>query len=188
MDDSENQRINEEEIKDSNLIEIDALFEVCASICRISTSTGLGTGFFIKLEKKYISFFGLLTCEHVVKEKMVESKETIEVHYENQKLKLKINLNKDERFIRNYKYINIDATLIEILPKDNIPEKYFLLPNLDYINGYEQFEGKEIHIPQFPGQKSLSFSIGKIKSINPYSYDFSHLASTLPGSSGSPIF
>ena len=56
MDDTENQRINEEEIKDSNLIEIDALFEVCASICRISTSTGIGTGFFIKLRKKIILF------------------------------------------------------------------------------------------------------------------------------------
>ena len=96
---------------------------------------------------------------------IANSKNVIEVYYDNQKLKLEIPLNKDERFIRSYRYINIDATVIEILPKDNVDDKFFLSPNLDYINGYEQFEGQEIYIPQFPGEKKLSFSLGKIKLI-----------------------
>ena len=188
MVDFEEQRINEKDIKDSKLIEIDALLEVCGPICRIITKTILGSGFFIKFEKANKPLYCLLTCEHVIPEKIINSNEVIEIYYANQKIKLKICLNEEERFIRCYKYINIDATLIEILPKDNVEEKYFLLPNLDYINGYEQFIDQEIYIPQFPGQKSLSFSSGKIKSFNIYSYDFSHLASTRPGSSGSPIF
>ena len=146
MVDFEEQRINEKDIKDSKLIEIDALLEVCGPICRIITKTILGSGFFIKFEKANKPLYCLLTCEHVIPEKIINSNEVIEIYYANQKIKLKICLNEEERFIRCYKYINIDATLIEILPKDNVEEKYFLLPNLDYINGYEQFIDQEIYI------------------------------------------
>ena len=188
MDEEDDQVINEKEIKDSKLIEIDRVLEVSGGICRIIINNTIGTGFFMRLEKSNKSFYCLITCEHVVEEEMIDSKNEIEVYYDNQKSKLKISLNKDERFIRSYRYINIDAIVIEILQKDKVDDKFFLLPNLDYINGYEQFEGQEIYIPQFPGEKNLSFSLGKIKLINIYTNEFSHLASTRPGSSGSPIF
>ena len=42
------------------------------------------------------------------------------------------------------------------------------------------------YIPQFPGGGKLSYSKGKIKKI--HIFDFSHLASTKGGSSGSSIF
>ena len=57
---------------------------------------------------------------------------------------------------------------------------------MEYINGYEKFENKEIYITQYPGGEELSYSKGKIKEIN--KYEFSHLSSTKKGSSGSPIF
>ena len=188
MNEEDDQGINEKEIKDSKLIEIDRVLEVSGAICRIIINNTIGTGFFMRLEKSNKSFYCLITCEHVIKEEMIDSKNEIEVYYDNQKSKLKFPLNKDERFIRSYRYINIDATVIEILQKDNVDDKFFLLPNLDYINGYEQFEGQDIYIPQFPGEKNLSFSLGKIKLINIYTNEFTHLASTRPGSSGSPIF
>ena len=188
MDEEDDQVINEKEIKDSKLIEIDRVLEVSGGICRIIINNTIGTGFFMRLEKSNKSFYCLITCEHVVEEEMIDSKNEIEVYYDNQKSKFKIPLNKDERFIRSYRYINIDAIVIEILQKDKVDDKFFLLPNLDYINGYKQFEGQEIYIPQFPGEKNLSFSLGKIKLINIYTNEFSHLASTRPGSSGSPIF
>ena len=188
MEDDESQRINEKDIPNSKIIEIDSIYSVSGSICRIIDSKGTGTGFFMKLEKSKKPFYCLLTCEHVINEEMINSKTEIEVYYENQNSKIEITLNKDERFIRSYKYINIDATVIEILPKDNINAKLFLLPNLDYISGYDKFEGQEIFLPQYPGNKNLSFSKGKIKNINIYTNEFSHLASTHQGSSGSPIF
>ena len=54
------------------------------------------------------------------------------------------------------------------------------------MNGYKEYENKKIYIPQYPEGGELSNSKGIIKSIN--DNEFSHLASTKGGSSGSPIF
>ena len=131
MNEEDEKGINEKEIKDSKLIEIDRVLEVSGAICRIIINNTIGTGFFMRLEKSNKSFYCLITCEHIIKEEMIDSKNEIEVYYDNQKSKLKFPLNKDERFIRSYRYINIDATVIEILQKDNVDDKFFLLPNLD---------------------------------------------------------
>ena len=72
-------------------------------------------------------------------------------------------------------------TIIEIIPKDNIKDKYFLAPNLET----NEFKNKEIYIPQFPGGK-LSNSEGIIRDIN--GFKIMHTAGTDYGSSGSPIF
>ena len=187
MDDEE-QIIEQKDIKNFNLIEIDKVSEVCGAVGRIQIDNIKGTGFFMKLEKSNKPFYCLITCEHVIKEEMINSGKKVEFNYNNKKSKLNIFLNKDERFIRSYRYINIDATVVEILPEDNINEEFFLLPNMDYINGYEQFEGKEIYIPQFPGEQNLSFSPGEINSVNIYKNEFSNISDTKDGSSGSPIF
>ena len=62
----------------------------------------------------------------------------------------------------------------------------FLLPNIDYKNIKDEYKNKEIYIPQYPEGGELSNSKDKIKEI--IIYEFSHLASTKKGSSGSPIF
>jgi hypothetical protein len=96
-------------------------------------------------------------------------------------------LNSNERYIKNFrdKYFGIDATIIEILPKDNIPKDYFLLPDINYMKKFNELIDKDIAILQYP-EGRLGYSYGKIKEIN--GYEFSHLASTEAGSSGSPIF
>ena len=58
----------------------------------------------------------------------------------------------------------LDAAIIEILSKDKIDERYFLLPCIDYMINYEGLINKEITIIQYPGGK-LSYSNGIIKEI-----------------------
>ena len=68
------------------------------------------------------------------------------------------------------------------------PEEYFLSPNLDYTNGYDQFIGQKIFILQYPKNNPLSYSSGYIESHNIKKFEFTYNASTDQGSSGSPIF
>ena len=82
--------------------------------------------------------------------------------------------------------MNIDAIVIEILPKDNIPQYFFLKPNIDYINNADILINKEITILQYPDGNSYR-AFGTIISKKKNN-EFAHSASTLPGSSGSPIF
>ena len=117
---------------------------------------------------------------------MIELKEKIDIYYDNEEKIVEIELNENKRYIKDYLYLGIDVIIIEIIEEDNIKEEYFLLPNREYINGYKEYENKKIYIPQYPGGGELSNSKGIIKSIN--DYEFSHLASTKAGSSGSPIF
>jgi len=163
------------------------LYDVCPSICRILYSNKIGSGFLIKLHLKDKPLFCLMTNGHVITEEMIKKKDKIDVYYDNQKERIKITLNKEERFIQNFIDIGLDYTVVEILPNDNVNEKYFLLPNIDY-NGdnYKSLNNKKIFIVQFPEGKDLSHSNGDITNIN--KYELTHKASTEPGSSGSPIF
>ena len=53
------------------------------------------------------------------------------------------------------------------------------------MNNQDELIDADIAILQYPSGK-LSYSFGKLKSIND-NYQFAHSASTLQGSSGSPI-
>ena len=192
----EEERINEIYIEGNEFLPMSNYYDICKSTVKIrikkESSEGYGTGFFIKFAKINKPFYCLMTNEHVINKKLIDEKKNIEIFYENQHLKLVICLNKEERIIqnfKNYKTFNIDATLIQILEKDNINEDYFLLPSLGYINGYNSFIGKKIDIIQYPFGGELSLSEAEIKNINITNkkYEFSHLASTEQGSSGSPI-
>ena len=180
-------RINQILIPKSDIKSFNIFYDACKSTCKIITSSGIGSGFFINLEKNNSSFYCLMTNEHVIEKKMIDSKEDIEILYENQHKKININLGDKKRFIKDYKYLKIDVTVVEILPQDDIKNDYFLLPNLDYINSYEQFINKNIYIPQFPKGGILTYSKGKIIEINSFSYEICHTSSTEKGSSGSPI-
>ena len=160
------------------------------SFCKISAPGIMGSGFLIKLYKDQQDFFCLMTCGHVIKNDMIERKIKINFYYDSIAARLKvIELNKNERFIKNFSVSNddLDITVIEILPKDNISPEFFLSPNLNYIYNFEGLKNKEIAILEYPEGK-LSQAYGLIKDIDKNAYEFSHTASTKKGASGSPIF
>ena len=182
-----NDRINERKIIGSDFEEVYPYFsKVSKSICKIITPTLKGSGFFIKylIDNEY--FYYLMSNEHVIKENIIKNKDKIYVYYDNEFENLEIILDKEKRYIRTFLDINIDATIIQILPEDKINEVYFLSPELDNLDPHS-FKGKRIYIPQYPFGKKLKNARGIISDIFD-NYGFIHLASSEPGSSGSPIF
>ena len=178
----ENERIDEV-LTNNNLTKINLnLYTVIKSVCKIITNDEkIGTGFFIKLYRNNKEFFCLMTNEHVITRELINLNEKIIIYYDAENERNDIILNKKERFIKDYKDINIDVTIIEILKKDNIDKKYFLLP---YIGEYATLTNENIYIVQFPCG-DLSYSNGKILKID--KYEITHDVDTLNGSSGSPI-
>lgn len=159
-------RVNQELIANSTLIQINNfIYEVCRSICKIIIGAKVASGFLIKLHKKDEPFYCLMTNNHVITNEMIEEQEEIEIFYDNQRRRCKIILNKGERFIRDYMFLNIDAIVIEILNNDNINDFFFLLPNLDYLNDFDDLVDKKICVVQFPKGESLCHSGGKINYI-----------------------
>ena len=79
-----------------------------------------------------------MTNQHVVTSELTNKGENILIKYENEKKDLNIELNQKERIIICLKEVlNIDISIIEIIPKDKIDESYFLLPNTNYENNLE---------------------------------------------------
>ena len=192
----------EAEIKGSEFV---GLFEInektphyiavaAKSLCFIETPNGIASGFLIKFMKNNEDFCCLMTNEHIVEKELVENKESIIFYYDNKKERREIILDKGNRYIKHFKNdLTIDATVVEILPEDYIPNDYFLIPDNYYMNNFGKLKGKEITILQYPSEKytDAKYSTGKLTEIfgdDGNKYEFSHLASTLHGSSGSPIF
>ena len=179
-----NKRINEVEIKDSELKPLDKnINKVSPSVCKIIINEFNGSGFFIKLNINNNILLCLMTNEHVIKKEMVENKENIEIKYDYESKGIKIKLDKTKRIIKDFIDIKIDAIIVEILPEDNIEENYFLEPELYNIN---DILNHPIYIPQYPLGNNFCYSSGFIKEIN--DIEITHNSSTKSGSSGSPIF
>ena len=121
------------------------IVKTAKSICKIIiTPYKSGSGFFIKFFKGEQDFYCLMTNEHVVTKKLVEQNQKIDVYYDSEDKNIIMQLNPKERFIKDFRDDTIDVTVIEILPKDNIPNDYFLLPQKDYMNGHNKFIGESI--------------------------------------------
>ena len=111
-----------------------SIFQVSKSICKIITPRKNGTGFLIKFFKGEENFFCLMSCEHIIKDELIEQKEKISFTYDNDSKEKEIILDKNERIIKTFKKdIDIDAAIVEITKSDNIDEDYFLLPNISTI-------------------------------------------------------
>jgi len=127
-----------------------------------------------------------MTNEHVITKEMIDKNITIYIYYDSQSKFRNIELNPEERLIKEFTDIKMDVTVIEIISKDEISKDYFLLPLIDYMNNYNQIINKEISIIQYP-REEMKYSYGIIKSYES-EYEFAHIANTDEGSSGSPIF
>ena len=172
-------------INGSEFEDIDPYFlKVSRSVCKIRTDTHSGSGFFLKYSVGDVQFFCLVSNEHVITENMIKNKDRIYIYYDNEFENFILELDEKERYIKSFKQIKIDAIVVQILPKDNICEVYFLSPEEIFYKN--QLNGKQIYIPQYPSSGRLKNARGIIKSIN--EDILIHLVSTEYGSSGSPIF
>ena len=148
----------------------------------------LGCGFLIQFFKRNQQFFCLMTTEQVVNKKMIKDKVTIDIKYDVESKNLEIKLNSEERLIKDFTELNMDIVVIEILPSDDIPQDYFLLPLKDYMDNYNKLINKEIMILYYANGE-INSSFGKInRLIESKNSEFIHNACTDKGSSGSPIF
>ena len=157
----------------------------------INNKSFYGSGFLIKLKKNKKTLNCLMSYEHVIKKQYIESKGNIEIFNSNHNLK--IELDKDKRYIQDFLFLKLDAIIIEIIEKDFIDKNEFLLPSLEYLNGYSEFKNKTIGIYQYPQISSeinyeIFYDKGEITEINEYEYELAYLVNTDKGSSGSPIF
>ena len=186
-----NSRIQECIIEPSKPFEkVDRLVSnVSKSICKIKIETSIGTikgtgfllAFFIEQER----FFCLVSNEHVIRKELLNNNINIYISYDSEFRSANINLYNNKRYMKSFIDIGLDITIVEILDEDNIPKDFYLYPEIEErINN--EIINNIIYIPQYPGNKELMNAKGKIKEIN--KYEFTHLANTDQGSSGSPIF
>ena len=149
------------------------------------------TGFFMKINIKGDKVNFILTCNHSITQEDVDSKQQINIYIgksENEE-KIVITLDDKNRLIKTYDDLNV--TLIQVLKEDNIKEKRFLYPDLNYENYcFSIYKDSEVFTAGFPDvefyKEGRHISSGIITNIND-EYNFEHNCDTRRGSSGSPI-
>ena len=139
-----------------------AVFNPSKSICKIVIPTKTSSGFFIKFFKGEEDFFCLMTNEHMITKQLIEKKVIISLYYDNETRVKEIQLNTNERYIKEFTEIGIDATVVEIISKDNISKDFFLLSFIDYMDSFDDLLDKQITIIQYPKGGPLSYADGKI--------------------------
>ena len=175
--------VEEALIRNNPIIPLPAsISRVQKSLCKIQREYQISSGFLIQLSRGTKDFFCLMTNEHVVAKSLIEKKANITFFYDYEVKKLEIQLNQDERFIKDFRDMKIDATIIEILPEDSIDKKYFLSIDKNYIEDFNELKNKDIIILHYlKGQSS-----GKIIEIK--DNEFNHSARIDSVSLGCPIF
>lgn len=197
--------INEVETNHAVYIPESKTNKIFNSIAKIIVENAMGTGFFMKfkLENKFgirksgyfdglDTIYFLVTCEHIVQKKDVDSKVIIKICYGkiNEEIIKEINLNDNKRFIKCFDS-PVDITLIQIIGEDCIPENKFLIPDFSYKNnsGFNYYLNKDFYSAGYPGDKKINgervICSGKIKEVK--NFEFAHTLDTKNGSSGSPI-
>ena len=114
--------INEVLFPDNQLIKIKKSYNIAqCTIKIILPDNSIGSGFFLKFERNNKLFYCLMTNQHVINLEIVKMKKEITIYYNNENKSLKIKLDDQDRIIVCFKEIlNIDVTLIEIIPKDQV--------------------------------------------------------------------
>ena len=160
-------------------LEPDISKRLLKEICRINIEIreGLiikGTGFILAFPIDLEFFYCLMSNNHVINNESIKNNQIIYITYEEFK-SANIKLDKNKRYIKSFRDIELDITVVEILDEDNIDKYYFLEPELD-IPLNNKLINKEIYIPQYIEGLKLLNAEGIIKHID--KYEFSHLANT----------
>ena len=153
------------------------------SLCKLVISDNIAHGFLIKYDKgNNIPFYCLITNEKIKKEDIKTNEIEIIFGNENRIIKLNeieksienikiinhntiVELIEKERIFYNYSFLNVELTIIEILQKDNINENYFLSPDNDYIDSYNNLINKSIYFPKILEENKIAFFKSEIKLI-----------------------
>ena len=161
--------------------EYQQLYSYKSALCKIKFNSKegdkilncCGTGFFCQIDEKDIPFKkALFTNNHVLNEQNIETNKKIIIEYLNEPKIIEITKNR-----RKFTSELFDYTCIEIFDEDNI-KKFFKIDK-------SFFEKEEIFILQHPLGGKISHSVGRIKEFK--NNIIKHTASTLGGSSGSPL-
>ena len=160
------------------------------SLCKLIISDKIANGFFIKFVKGNIPSYCLITNECINKKDLKSNEIEIIFGEESRKINLNdkeksiqniriinnitiVDYIEKERYIFNYSFLNKQINVIEIMNKDNISEDYFLSPNNDYINNYDNLINKTIYYPKMISENKINYLKSEIKSINQYEFIFS---------------
>ena len=148
------------------------------------------TGFFMKIKIKGENLNFIITCNHSITQDEINSKQQITIYFGKTKNEEKIIIILDDkkRLIKTYE--DLDVTLIQILKEDQIKEKRFLYPDLNYKNiGFSIYKDSQVYTAGYPNvefyKEGRHMSSGFITKI--YEYNFEHNCDIREGSSGSPI-
>ena len=167
--------------------------EIFNSIVRIKKDSGTATGFFLKIKVRDRELNSLITNCHVISQEDVLFKKKIYIYYGNKENEITkvITLNSCERFIRCFDYPK-DITVIELKNYDYIPDYKFLLPDLEYKNGYYNYNNQKFYLAGYPGVNNYHngerhISSGRVFDIYLNNIEFEHTLDTRNGSSGAPI-
>ena len=184
-----NQEYSEEgrTMQETPLSKIDPSIEsISKSLCMIGIQASNYTGFLMQLLKDGQEFFCLVTNGHIITDEMLNRGCEIRFYYDiNNRKNKTIYLKKDERYIKNFNDIKIDIIVIQILPEDNIEKEYFLFPDTNYKDNYNELKNKDIITLYYSGNNVYQFDgkITDIKNNNEFIY-----SASLIGCSGNPIF
>jgi len=149
-----------------------------------------GSGFFCQILKDSFPIkYALFTNNHVLNEYLLEEGKTINFEYNKKNwIGTSYNIiNKEIKITDKRKVFTnktLDYTFIEIFESDGIKD-FFTLDEKIFSKNKKKLKNEDIFILQYPKGGELSFSSGKILLIN--DRYIRHNASTLKGSSGSPI-
>ena len=89
----------------------------------------------------------------------------IYISYDNEFKSTTIDLNNNKRYMKSFKDIGFDITIVEISKEDNISKVFYLNPEVEIMLNNELINNK-IYILQYPIDKELMNAKGKIKEIN----------------------
>ena len=169
--------------------ELSKLFNMEKAMCKISfnnvdkkaITNGKGSGFFCEMNIDNFPFkYALFTNNHILNKSSIEIDNIIK--FEDYKKEKEIKILKNRKVYTNEE---LDYTCIQILNSDDINHFFKIDPNIFKYNR-QNIKNTEIFILQYPNGNDISFSNGKILTLDDYN-KIHHSASTESGSSGSPI-
>ena len=139
-----------------------------------------GPGYFLEIYDKFIPFKKcLLTSNTIFYENDIKINKNINIKYKNEQ---KIIEKKNERKIYSNK--TLDYICIEIFDEDGIKD-FFQVEKCTFEEKRNYFNNHEIYIPQYLKNNDLSFSSGKILSLEKDKMTYN--CSLTKGSKGLPI-